>query len=155
MRVSDAERESVAARLRDALEAGRLDLPEFDQRSRDLYEAQTYAEVNRLLEDLPSAALAVPASEEAEVVKPGPPEQAPPGRMENGMGIAALATGVMSVVNPFPFPVLAIVFGSIGMSKAKQGKADNGSAALAGMILGAVSIPLWVLFFVFSAIYWW
>lgn len=150
MRVSNAEREQVAAQLREALEAGRLDLSEFDQRSRDLYDAQTYGEVNRLLEDLPAAALEVPRAA-SEPVAPEPDEDR---EMENGMGTAALVTGILAIMNMMPFTPLAIIFGAIGIYKVRQGKADNFPVALAGLILGVVSIPVGVLFVVFGLVFW-
>jgi hypothetical protein len=64
MRVSNAEREAIIAKLPAAAEEGRLDLDEFADRSRQAYEARTYGEVERLLADLPEStgALAVPAA---------------------------------------------------------------------------------------------
>jgi hypothetical protein len=53
MRVSNAEREAILARLHAATEEGRLYLQEFADRSRQAYEARTYGEVERLLADLP------------------------------------------------------------------------------------------------------
>lgn len=53
MRVSNAEREAIIARLHAATEEGRLELDEFAERSRDAYAAKTYAELERLLKDLP------------------------------------------------------------------------------------------------------
>ncbi|SDD85196.1 DUF1707 SHOCT-like domain-containing protein [Glycomyces harbinensis] len=63
MRVSNAEREAIIAKLHAATEEGRLDLDEFADRTRQAYEARTYGEVERLLVDLPetAGALAVPA----------------------------------------------------------------------------------------------
>ncbi|MEU6246204.1 DUF1707 domain-containing protein [Glycomyces sp. NPDC047010] len=62
VRLSNAEREALIARLQTATEEGRLDLHEFAERSREVYEARTYADVERLLTDLPAEdrALAVP-----------------------------------------------------------------------------------------------
>jgi hypothetical protein len=62
MRVSNAEREAIIAKLHAATEEGRLDLDEFADRSRQAYEARTYGEVERLLADLPDTGgtLAVP-----------------------------------------------------------------------------------------------
>jgi hypothetical protein len=37
----------------------------------------------------------------------------------------------------------------------RQHKADNRSVALDGLILGAVSVPLWITFFVIGTLYWW
>lgn len=151
MRVSNAEREQVADQLREALEAGRLDLSEFDQRSRDLYDAQTYGEVNRLLEDLPSAALAVPPGK-GEPTAPEPDEDR---EMENGMGTAALVTGILAMMNAMPFTPLAIVFGAIGIHKVRQGRADNMGVALAGLILGVVSIPVGLVILTITGLLWW
>lgn len=55
VRISNAEREAVLRRLHDATEEGRLELEEFTERSRQAYEAKTYADVERLLTDLPEA----------------------------------------------------------------------------------------------------
>lgn len=64
MRVSNAEREAIIAKLHAATEEGRLDLDEFADRSRQAYEARTYGEVERLLADLPegTGSVAVPAA---------------------------------------------------------------------------------------------
>lgn len=62
IRISNAEREAVIARLHAATEQGRLGLHEFEERSREAYEAKTYADVERLLADLPGEdrAVAIP-----------------------------------------------------------------------------------------------
>ncbi|MEU6860235.1 DUF1707 and DUF4190 domain-containing protein [Glycomyces sp. NPDC046736] len=148
MRISHQEREAVASQLRDALDAGRLDLGEFDQRTRDLYDAQTYDEVARLLEDLPQTNLPVPP-------QPAPATpRAEPEEKSNLMGHIALGMGVMSFASFAPFTILAIVFGCIGLDKYRKGESDSRSFALAGLILGAVSIPVWIMFFVLGAMFW-
>lgn len=53
-RAADADRERVAQRLREAVEEGRLDLTEFDDRLGEAYAAKTYGELDRLLTDLPA-----------------------------------------------------------------------------------------------------
>jgi hypothetical protein len=53
LRAGDADRERVAQRLRTALDEGRLNLLEYDDRLRDAYAAKTYAELDALLADLP------------------------------------------------------------------------------------------------------
>jgi hypothetical protein len=58
LRVGDAERERVAERLRTALDEGRLNLHEYDERLRDAYAAKTYADLDKLLADLPGVASA-------------------------------------------------------------------------------------------------
>ncbi len=137
-RVSDQERGAVAAQLQESLDAGRITLAEFDERTRAVYAALTYEELNRLLADLPGAVPAVPPASE----KAPPPEA--PAAPSNGMGTGALVCGMLSVVNFFPFSILAIVLGAIGVDKANKGLADNRSSALSGLILGAVTLPVWV-----------
>ncbi|HEU5127788.1 MAG TPA: DUF1707 domain-containing protein [Glycomyces sp.] len=67
MRVSNAEREAIIAKLHAATEEGRLELDEFADRSRDAYTAKTYGELERLLSDLPDTTgqVAVPAPDRA------------------------------------------------------------------------------------------
>jgi hypothetical protein len=60
LRASDADRERVAEVLRDALAEGRLDMEEFDERLGAAYQARTYAELEPLTRDLPSAGAAAP-----------------------------------------------------------------------------------------------
>jgi hypothetical protein len=56
LRVGDAERSAVAARLSEAHAEGRLTLAEFDERVRDAWAARTAAELAPLTSDLPAAA---------------------------------------------------------------------------------------------------
>ncbi len=53
MRASDADREKVAATLRDAYADGRLSLAEHEERLSEVYRATTYAELLPILADLP------------------------------------------------------------------------------------------------------
>jgi Domain of unknown function (DUF1707) len=58
LRASDADRQATVDRLRRALDEGRLDLSEFDDRIRHAYAARTYAELDRLTFDLPAGPVA-------------------------------------------------------------------------------------------------
>ncbi|MEV4705920.1 DUF1707 domain-containing protein [Actinoplanes sp. NPDC049316] len=60
MRAGDADRQAVAEQLRVALEEGRLDLHEYDERLQRAYAAKTYGELDGLLSDLPAAAVPAP-----------------------------------------------------------------------------------------------
>ncbi|WP_051407517.1 DUF1707 domain-containing protein [Nocardia sp. CNY236] len=53
LRASDADREKIIDQLRQAIAEGRLSLPEFDERLRQVYAAKTYGELTPLLSDLP------------------------------------------------------------------------------------------------------
>lgn len=53
MRAADTDRQVVADRLKAALDEGRLDLHEYDDRLQQAYAAKTYGELEVLLTDLP------------------------------------------------------------------------------------------------------
>ncbi|MEV6398922.1 DUF1707 domain-containing protein [Streptomyces sp. NPDC051907] len=62
MRASDAERERVAERLREAVAEGRLDMDEFEQRLDAAYKARTHGDLEPLVRDLPpTGAVLTPA----------------------------------------------------------------------------------------------
>ncbi|MFD0269271.1 DUF1707 domain-containing protein [Streptomyces sp. NPDC127106] len=54
LRASDADRERVVERLRDAVAEGRLDMDEFEERLEAAYTSRTYAELEPLTRDLPA-----------------------------------------------------------------------------------------------------
>ncbi len=56
LRVSDAEREQAAARIRDAVAVGMLTLAEADERQAAAHAAQIRADLAELTDDLPAAA---------------------------------------------------------------------------------------------------
>jgi len=58
----------------------------------------------------------------------------------NGFGIVSLVTGIVGLVIPYLAPV-AIVFGAIGLNKRMRG------LAIAGMVLGIITIVYYVLLF--------
>ncbi|MFJ1645865.1 DUF1707 domain-containing protein [Streptomyces sp. NPDC088258] len=53
-RASDAEREQIAERLREAVAEGRLDMEEFEERLDSAYKARTHGELVPLVRDLPA-----------------------------------------------------------------------------------------------------
>jgi len=68
MRISDAEREQIVARLNTAVSEGRLTLAEFEERVDGVLRARTYGEVETFVADLPiGAPLAVPSRDVVEV----------------------------------------------------------------------------------------
>jgi hypothetical protein len=54
MRAADGDRQRVADALRQALDEGRLDLHEYDERLQRAYAGKTYGDLDRLLADLPT-----------------------------------------------------------------------------------------------------
>jgi uncharacterized protein DUF1707 len=62
LRISDTDRAAVAERLRIALDEGRLDIIEYDDRLRSAYAATTYGDLEPITADLP--AVTTPAVKE-------------------------------------------------------------------------------------------
>jgi Domain of unknown function (DUF1707) len=74
MRASDGDRNQVVDLLREALDDGRLMLPEYDERVATAYRSVTYADLNVLLADLPQTrpegVLAIPTPKAAARLEP-------------------------------------------------------------------------------------
>ena len=67
------------------------------------------------------------------------------GPARNGLGIAALVLGVLALLSSLfvvggLLGLVAIVLGVLGRGKAKRGEATNGGMAMAGIVLGVVSV---------------
>jgi len=71
MRAGDSDRQAVVDQLKKALDEGRLDLSEYDERLQKTYAAKTYADLDGLLDDLPGT---VPVQHSQ--VQPVPPAAA-------------------------------------------------------------------------------
>ncbi len=116
-RASHADREAVVAQLHDAVEAGVLDLPEFDERVRAVYAARLRDELARLVADLPEPA-PEPAPQTAMPPIALPPRKPP--SFETGMTTAKLAAvgwflmiGIVIVLGMAGLTALAIVVGAV------------------------------------------
>ncbi|MFD4923276.1 DUF1707 domain-containing protein [Streptomyces goshikiensis] len=93
LRASDADRERVVERLRDAVAEGRLDMEEFQERLEAAYASRTYAELEPLTRDLPAVG-GGPAGA-AVAAGPGQEQAAWPERI-GGAGTSSTAVAVMS-----------------------------------------------------------
>jgi hypothetical protein len=71
MRAADADRQAVADQLKAALDEGRLDLHEYDERLQQAYAAKTYGDLQPLLSDLPAAAVPAPREPSGAEIGPG------------------------------------------------------------------------------------
>jgi hypothetical protein len=83
---------------------------------------------------------------------PPPPQQPyggyqpPPTGPRNGLGITALVSAVVglvfcwTVVGGIILGVVAVIVGILGRGRAKRGEATNGGVAMAGILLGVLSV---------------
>jgi hypothetical protein len=79
MRAGDSDRKAVADQLKLALDEGRLDLSEYDERLQRTYGAKTFADLDGLLDDLPGT---VPPQQSQ--VQPAAPASSPVAGSEPG-----------------------------------------------------------------------
>ena len=79
-----------------------------------------------------------------------------PTQPRNGLSIAALVLGIISVPAALTVwigaicAVLAIVFGIIGLNQAKKGRANRRAFALVGLITGVIGLVLSVVVFAYA-----
>ncbi|MGZ8802570.1 MAG: DUF4190 domain-containing protein [Mycobacterium sp.] len=69
-----------------------------------------------------------------------PPASATP---KNGLGTASLVVAIISLFSVFGgivLGVVAVILGFLGRGRVKRGEANNGGVAMAGIILGFLSI---------------
>jgi hypothetical protein len=132
MRAGDSERQAVADKLKTALDEGRLNLHEYDERLQRTYAAKTYGDLDSLVTDLPGPvpvqqsrvepyqppAAPRQAAEVGEMRKPGgPPFLASYGGVVAVCfviwGVSCLASG--DFIYPWPlWMLIPLIFGVLG-----------------------------------------
>jgi len=128
IRAADADRDRVAGILGAAYTDGRLSKDEYDARLEAALTARTYADLDRVVTDLPvQPAVPDPAA--------GPARTAS-GSRTNGYAIASLACGLgQFAVGPLA-TIPAIVFGHMAMSRIRRTGEQGAGLAIAGLVLG-------------------
>lgn len=102
----------------------------------------------------PEPVVYTPPADQPVSYTPAPPVTVPATGTQNGAGTAALIFGILGIIQCIPFigGILAIVFGRIGINKAKRGEATNVGMARAGFWLGigGIAVSSVVLGFIFG-----
>jgi hypothetical protein len=94
LRISNADRDEAIAQLQAALDEGRIDLGEFDERSVAAYNAKTNAELDLIFEDLPGGR---PKVGEVVPAEDAPAPAAPPARRGNPLRRIPALQGLITV----------------------------------------------------------
>jgi hypothetical protein len=142
LRASDADRESVAERLRVASVEGRIDSEELEQRLSAVYSARLVSDLDRLVADVSPPPPPAPAAP----VQYQPPYPAPyvppslPVASTNGLAVASLVAGFFWLGWLGSF--LAVIFGHVALSQIKQsgGRQQGEGLAIAGLVLGYMGV---------------
>lgn len=135
MRVSNAERDVVIARLTAACSEGRLSLPEFEERASRAYNSRTWAELNALTLDLPPANWRPPG------LPREPVTHEPLDTVALTLGIIAVPMAVC-VGSGGLFGLAAVILGALGLTRAKRTNNPHTGYALSGVILGSIGLAL-------------
>jgi len=127
LRAADADRDRVAGILGTAYSEGRLSKDEYDTRLEAALSAHTYADLDRVVTDLPMTAA---------VTGPVGPAAVTPMARTNGYAIASLACGLgQFMVGPLA-TIPAIVFGHMARSQIRRTGEQGDGLAVAGLVLG-------------------
>jgi hypothetical protein len=113
MRVSDAERQVAAERLRGALAEGRLDFDEYDTRLAKAFQAVTYADLDRLFTDLPASAKPSSAPAVAAQTRPAVPRPVP--AVRTGFAGLPLALKILWSIWGFVVSINLLVWLLVGL----------------------------------------
>jgi len=131
MRAADTDRDRAVSFLTTAYTEGRLAKDEYDARLEIALSARTYADLDRVVTDLPGAR-----------VGPVPRRDPAP---TNGLAIASLACGLAQFAfGPLP-TIPAIVLGHVARHQIKRTGEQGAGMALAGLLLGWAAVVLAVL----------
>lgn len=143
LRAADADRDHVARILGTAFSEGRLSKDEYDARLEAAFTARTYADLDRVVSDLP--ALPVKAA------LVGEPETIPVARA-NGFAIASLICGLAQfLVGPLA-TIPAIVFGHMARRQVRRSGEAGAGLALAGLVLGWGAVILGIIVVLVAAV---
>lgn len=129
LRAADADRDRVSEALAGAYSEGRLSREEYDERLRLALSAQTYADLDHLVADLPGAR----------------PLAVIPVPQTNGLAVASLACGLgQFLLGPLP-TIPAIVLGHVARRQIRRTGEGGAGLALVGLMLGYAAVILGVL----------
>jgi hypothetical protein len=131
MRAADADRDRAVSLLTTAYTEGRLAKDEYDARLESALSARTYADLDKLVTDLPGARV-------------GPvPRRAP--STTNSLAIASLACGLAQFAFGPLTTIPAIVLGHMARHQIRRTGEQGAGMALAGLLLGWAAVVLGIL----------
>jgi Domain of unknown function (DUF1707) len=108
MRAGDSDRKAVADQLKHALDEGRLDLSEYDERLQRTYGAKTFADLDGLLDDLPGTVPPQQSQVQPAATAPGPAAAPGPRRSTAGQvaqwvgpygGVIVVCIGIWAITS--------------------------------------------------------
>ncbi|WP_198045604.1 DUF1707 and DUF4190 domain-containing protein [Kitasatospora mediocidica] len=142
MRAAHTDRDRTVDVLKAAYAEGRLSAEEYSQRFDAAHRAQTYGQLSQLVADLPSGPMAVPFGASAPSV---PMTFLPPRpRATNGLAVASLTLGLLSLPTMGLLGIPALVTGHVAKSQIRQRGEEGDLMATIGLVIGWVVTAGWV-----------
>jgi hypothetical protein len=143
MRAGDSDRQAVADQLKAALDEGRLDLSEYDERLQKTYTARTYGDLTGLLDDLPGTVPPQQSQVQAyQAPAPGAPAQQPQSRTHRVAswvgpygGVIAICVVIWAITSissghlNYFWPVWMLIPLIFGLTGALAGRGQGGGSS--------------------------
>ncbi|MFJ8040873.1 DUF1707 and DUF4190 domain-containing protein [Kitasatospora sp. NPDC096147] len=146
MRAGHTDRERAVDVLKAAYAEGRLSADEYGQRFEAVQRAQTYGQLAYLVSDLPVGPAPTPMLTPMVAAVPVPPPYFPPPRARtNPLAVTSLILGVLCLPSGGLLGVPAVLTGHLAKGQIRQTREEGDSMANAGLVLGWLSVGLWVL----------
>ncbi|MFI0710953.1 DUF1707 and DUF4190 domain-containing protein [Streptomyces inhibens] len=157
MRASHADRERAVDVLKAGFAEGRLQQTEYEQRIGRAYEAQTHAELQMLVADLPQGpvpqAQFIPQRPVPATFMPMPMQMPMPVHT-NSSATGSLVCGIMTPVTWGLTAIPAVILGHKARAEIRRTGERGDGQAITGLVLGWLAIGGWALFllvFILSA----
>lgn len=141
-----ADRERAVDVLRAGFSEGRLQQDEYEKRVERAYTARTVGELALLVADLPQGPAGMqPSAMGPMVPRTFMPAPVPP-PATNGKAVGAMVCGVLTTMTMGLTGIPAVILGHTARAEMKRTGEGGEGFALAGLILGWLSVAGWALF---------
>ncbi|WP_371577736.1 DUF1707 and DUF4190 domain-containing protein [Streptomyces sp. NBC_01314] len=141
-----ADRERAVDVLKAGFSEGRLPMDEYERRVERAYKARTVGELSLLVADLPQG----PSGMQPTAMAPMVPRTFMPAPVlpppTNGKAVGSMVCGVLTTMTLGLTGIPAVILGHSARSEIKRTGEGGEGFALAGIILGWLSVAGWVFF---------
>ncbi|EMF54932.1 MULTISPECIES: DUF1707 and DUF4190 domain-containing protein [Streptomyces] len=152
MLAAHADRERAVDVLKAGFSEGRLPQDEYERRVERAYRARTVGELSLLVADLPQGPSGMqPTVMGAPVPRTFMPAPLPP-PMTNGKAVGSMVCGVLTTMTMGLTGIPAVILGHTARAEIKRTGEGGDGFALAGIILGWLSVAGWAFFLVLIAV---
>jgi hypothetical protein len=150
MLAAHADRERAVDVLKAGFSEGRLPQDEYERRVERAYKARTVGELSLLVADLPQGPSGMQPTAMAHMAPMVPrtfmPAPVPP-PLTNGKAVGSMVCGVLTTMTLGLTGIPAVILGHTARAEMKRTGEGGEGFALAGLILGWLSVAGWAFFF--------